>query len=108
MAGALIEQLKHALGLEDKYLSKRSIPRTSFDSAIMLEMRVKPGATLFVTAVNVSDNGLGFMTREALKDGDEIELRMADEDPGEFEPFEVRRVTQTVGGFKVGVVSLEP
>ena len=70
----------------------------------MLDLRLANGARLIVSAMDVSDSGIGFLCPESLRMAEPIELRIAYKNDDVFESFEVRRATSTIGGFKVGAV----
>ena len=101
----LIESLKELPGVEDQYHAKRLELRMSLRSKAPLDLRLANGVTMVVSAMDVSDTGIGFLCPEALKATEEIELRIAYQDDDGFESFQVRRATSTIGGFKVGAVA---
>ena len=101
----LIESLKELPSVEDAYHAKRVELRMSLRSKAPLDLRLANGDTMVVSAMDVSDSGIGFLCPEALKAAEEIELRIAYQDNDGFESFQVRRATSTIGGFRVGAVA---
>ncbi len=102
MAGGLIDTLKQLPGSDDPYLSKRSEHRTNLQDKTQLEMRRSDGETTFVSVLNVSDSGIGFLCRTDLAMDETIGLRLAYQEGGTFEKFVVCRATGTIGGYKIG------
>lgn len=101
----LLDVLKQHPSVGDGYLAKRSAPRSDLRLKTSMDLLRADGRLLYVTAFNVSDTGLGFMCREPLEEDERIELRLACDGSGDYEPFVVRRLTPTVGGFIIGAVA---
>jgi len=100
----LIESLKALPGVSDPYHAKRRETRTSLRARAPLDLRKSDGNTLVVSAMDVSDSGIGFLSPEPLESSEAIQLRLAYQDRDGFETFQVRRATSTIGGFRVGAV----
>ncbi len=105
MPNVLISALQQLPGSLDPYLSKRVEHRTNLRSKAQLDMCRADGETLVVSALDVSDSGIGFLCRANVAVDEKIGLRMAFEHESAFEPFIVRRGTGTIGGFKIGAVA---
>lgn len=100
----LIASLKGLPNVEDHYLSKRIEPRYALRAKATLDVQRSNGEEFSVSALDVSDSGVGFLCRRAMEPQERIGLRLAYHDEQEYEPFEVRRGTPTVGGYKIGAV----
>ena len=100
----LIDSLKGLPGVEDPHLSKRSEPRTALGAKTTLDVQRTDGEIFSVSVLDVSNSGIGFLCRKDLDPKEQIGLRLAYQHESQFEPFEVRRGTATIGGFKIGVV----
>ena len=101
----ILDTLQQQAAVGDSYLAKRTAPRSDLRVKTSLDLRRADDRLLYVTAFNVSDTGLGFMCREPLAVGEQIELRLASDPSSRFEPFCVRRLTPTVGGFIIGAAA---
>ncbi len=99
----LINSLKELPGTLDPYLSKRKEHRTNLKARASLDLRLANGETVTVSALDVSNSGIGLLSRSSLPVSEEIGLRLAFHNESEFEVFTVRRETGTLGGYKVGV-----
>lgn len=104
--GGLIRELQGLPTNQDPYLSKRAEHRYSFQDKTQLDLRSSDGDMIVVAALDVSNSGIGFMSRKGLEVDEEIGLRLAFEHESAFQAFVVRRATGTIGGFKVGVVAI--
>ncbi len=105
MSNDLIAALQQLPGSRDPYLSKRMEHRTNLRAKAQLDVRRADGDISVVFALDVSDSGIGFLSRTSLEVNEQIGLRLAFQHDSEFEHFTVQRGTGTIGGFKVGVVT---
>lgn len=103
--GKLIAALKQLPGATDPHLSKRAELRTMLRARATLDVQRESGNLVCVSALDVSDSGIGFFSRDPLPVREKVGIRMAFDHGSGFEPFEVRRGTSTVGGYKIGVVA---
>ncbi len=99
----VINSLKELPGTVDPYLSKRKEHRTNLQARARLDLRLADGETVTVSALDVSNSGIGLLSRSSLPVSEKIGLRIAFHHESEFEVFIVRRETGTLGGYKVGV-----
>lgn len=100
----LIENLKSLPGHEDPHHAKRAELRTALRAKAPLDLRRPDGELLNVSAMDVSDSGVGFLCRTELDVNETVGLRLAYHHESEFEDFQIRRGTSTIGGYKVGAV----
>ncbi len=101
----LIDSLKQLPASQDPYLSKRAEHRYKLQTRAQLDLQRSDGETMLVSALDVSNAGIGFFCRRNLDVDERIGLRMAFQHQGEFEFFIVRRGTGTLGGYKIGAVA---
>lgn len=100
----LIENLKELPGVEDPHLSKRAETRTALRAKATLDLQRASGEVFSVSALDVSNSGIGFLCRRELDAKEQVGLRIAYQHESQFESFQVRRGTATIGGYKIGVV----
>ncbi len=103
----LIGDLMQLSGAQDVYLSNRSEPRTDIRSKTTLAVLMPDGQVSYATALNASASGLGMTFRYALKAGEKVGVRLADDPHAGFEIFEVRRATSSVGLYRIGLTRCE-
>lgn len=86
----------------DAVLNKRAESR-HFWTVLAKAKRLNPADSeqLTVKTYNVSQSGLGLITRKALQEGVELEVSPMD-DSGESVHVRVKYCTQTIQGYKVG------
>ncbi len=101
---ALIDNLKQIPASQDSYLSKRSEHRYNLQERTHMDLQLPDGETITVSALDVSDSGVGFLARRNLEIDERIGLRLAYQND-DFDIFIVRRGTGTLGGYKIGVVA---
>lgn len=95
--GTWLEEAK-ATSPAASYSARRAEPRFEWHSP--LELRVN-GKVHYVTTRDISQAGIGINSRLELSDKTAVQIRR-----GPAEPWinaKVKRATQTVGGYKVGV-----
>jgi hypothetical protein len=90
----------------DAYLGKRQTLRYVWPAAI--EAVIKPGAPgerkIYVTGRDVSEGGIGLLTRHDVPIGTPIWLRYADDgDKCPWVPGKIVHSTRTVAGYRLGV-----
>ncbi len=100
----LIDSLKQLPALQDPYLSKRAEHRYNLRTRTHLDLQRSDGETMLVSALDVSNSGIGFLCRRILEVDERIGLRLAFQHEGGFDFFIVRRGTGTLGGYKIGAV----
>jgi hypothetical protein len=82
----------------DTYAARRTEPR--YEWHCLLELQVN-GKVQYVQTRDISRHGIGINTRLTLEDGQKVMVRREEPDP--WIPAKIKRATQTVGGYKVGV-----
>lgn len=88
-------------GARDNYAAKRRDPRTSWTDSLMVQFADDPRhAPLFVRALDVSQVGIGFYSRQEVKAG--TRLRVSADNPDETLVATVTRCTRTLNGFHIG------
>ena len=101
----LIETLKQLPVREDPNLFKRCEPRLAIREKTLLDLQLNGSDIISVSAIDVSDSGVGFLCRAELPTNQRVGLRLGFDHESQFEPFEVRRGTSTIGGFKIGAIA---
>jgi hypothetical protein len=102
----LIENLKALPVRVDADLAKRCEPRYMILEKAELDLRTDAGDIFYVKAIDVSDSGVGIFCRRPIAEQARIGLRPAFADSDNFELFEVRRQTLSIGGYTIGATAV--
>jgi c-di-GMP-binding flagellar brake protein YcgR len=101
----LIDQMRASSEQPDRSDGRRGQWRLILASPGIVEIEDTEGSDepIYVTTRDISTEGLGFLTRKQLEEGQKLIMNI-ETDLGEVEiPATVMHCTQTVGMFKVGV-----
>lgn len=101
--GELVREATAEGGQADHWLGKRSEPRIQF--AMHLDLEVS-GETRYVRCINVSADGLLIMSRDSIPSkhiDDVLRVRRSGDPDDAWTAVRVQHVTQTVGGYKIGL-----
>ena len=66
-----------------------------------------PSASFTINLQNISQQGLGFISRQELSPGDELDIKPADQPQAPSVRARIRHCTRTLQGFKVGCSFVE-
>lgn len=94
-------------GLTDGWLGKRAAPRIQF--AVHLDLEIA-GEIHYVRCINVSADGLLIMNRDSIPPkqlNDVLRVRRTGDPEDAWARVRVQHVTQTVGGYKIGLAYVD-
>lgn len=106
-AESLVQQASECGSEANSWLGKRQAPR--FQAAIELDLEVE-GNPHFVRCTDVSEVGLQVLCRVPLASrvlGETVRIKRSDDGEDGWVPVRIQHITQTVGGYKVGLEYIE-